>query len=136
MTSSVPSARTFRAENQMAAQAKHPLFRRAAVQSHSFLIPAGETVAVGAYAAESAGLYSALITESANSSAQTNSFCLFRLDDQGTITIVQDASGNFNSTLAEPDKLSFAVDTGAFRVSNQFTDSGDVRVTFARWTTE
>lgn len=124
MSSSIPQAQW--RPSPLLAQQDHPLFREAAIKSHSFTIPAGTSRRISEFDATHAGVYSILITDTANTSAVNSAYGLFRLDNSGTVTFIQDAGGHFSGTFGDPDKLSVAVDTGGTYLSNQFTDTGPV----------
>ena len=127
MTSSIPKAEW--RPSPLLAQQDHPLFREVTTKSHSFTIPAGTSKLISVFDETHAGVYSILITDTANTSAINSAYGLFRLDHQGTVTFIQDAGGHFSGTLADADKLSVAVDTGGTYISNQFTDTGPVTCT-------
>lgn len=126
MSSSIPQAEW--RPSPLLAQQDHPLFREAAIRSHSFTIPGGETLRISEFNVDHAGVYSILITDSANTTARNNALGLFRLDNSGTVTFIQDAGAFFSGTFEEPDALSVAVDTGGIYLSNQFADSGPTTV--------
>jgi hypothetical protein len=98
----------------------HQLFREAANRGFLFNAPNGTAVTITPFTAKCAGLYGVVMTTGSNVS-----FGLFRLDDGGTVTIIQDASALLTNS-ATPSKVGIFVQSGtALRLHNQLAASAD-----------
>lgn len=90
MSSNIPAAATRTAPTLDGHD--HPLFRQAAASSYKFEVAAGNDAAptdtiIGDFKAKYAGVYAVLLETGDNTSHG-----LFRLDDGGTVTFIQDAA--------------------------------------------
>jgi hypothetical protein len=87
MSSSIPAAVTRPAPTM----GPHPLFRQTAIRSFKFDVAAGDNITptsaiIDDFTADKAGLYGVILETGDNTT-----FGIFRLDNGGTVTIVQDA---------------------------------------------
>lgn len=97
----------------------HPLFRATAIKSYKFDVAAGnnasptETI-VGTLRTDYAGLYGIILETGDNTT-----FGLFRLDNGGTITIVQDAGADLAATPTNA-KVAIYNNSGVITLNNRW----------------
>ena len=105
----------------------HRLFREAASQGFKFSAPNGSIITITDFNAQCAGLYGVVMETGSNTS-----FGIFRLDNGGTVTIVQD-SGALLSNSSTINKVAIFVQSGtALRLNNQLAASADCNLTMFR----
>jgi hypothetical protein len=97
----------------------HPLFREAPGRPYKFDVAAGNNAAptetiVDTLRADYAGLYSIVLTTGDNTT-----FGVFRLDDGGTVTIVQDAGAGLAATPTNA-KVAFYNNSGVLTINNRW----------------
>lgn len=117
MSSNIPAAAT-RAAPTLSGH-DHPLFRQAAAQSYKFSVAAGNNAAqtstiIGPFLAKFAGVYAVLLE-----TGDDTTHGLFRLDDGGTVTFIQDAGADFANTPTNA-KVAIYNDSGVLTINNRF----------------
>ena len=115
MSSSVPAAVTRPAPTM----GPHPLFRQTAVRSFKFDVAAGNNASptsaiIDTFSADKAGLYGVILETGDNTT-----FGIFRLDDGGTVTIVQDAGADLAATPTDA-KVAVYNNSGVLTINNRF----------------
>lgn len=116
---------------------KHPLFRAAALNSYKFDVAAGNNAAptvatIGTWTAADAGVYLAILETGNNTT-----FGIFRLDNGGTVTFVQDSGAIFAGT-ATNAKVAIYNDSGVLKINNQLgagSTAAAASITITRLTT-
>ena len=115
MSSSIPAAVTRPAPTM----GPHPLFRQTAIRSFKFDVAAGDNITptsaiIDDFTADKAGLYG-VILETGNNTT----FGIFRLDNGGTVTIVQDA-GAVLAAAPTNGKVAIYFGSGVLEIINRF----------------
>jgi hypothetical protein len=115
MSSSIPAAVTRPAPTM----GPHPLFRQTAIRSFKFDVAAGDNATptstiIDDFTADKAGLYGVILETGDNTT-----FGIFRLDNGGTVTIVQDAGADL---AAAPTNAKVAIynNSGVLTINNRF----------------
>lgn len=137
MASAIPQSQTNTVLNSLTSH-KHPVFRQAAAQSYRFEVAAGNnasptTKIIGSFDGFDAGLYSVLLETGNNTT-----FGFFRLDDGGTVTILQDAGAVLAAT-ATNAKVAIFNNSGVLTINNQIgagSTAAAVNVVIARLTVD
>ena len=117
MSSNIPAAET-RAAPTLSGH-DHPLFRQAAASSYKFEVAAGNNAAptstiIGDFKAKYAGVYAVLLE-----TGDDTTHGLFRLDDGGTVTFIQDAGADFANTPTNA-KVAIYNNSGVLTINNRF----------------
>lgn len=123
MTSSVPNAVTRPAPTM----GPHPLFRETAAKSYLFNAPNGTAVTITPFTPTCAGVYGVLMETGSNVS-----FGFFRLDDSGTVTIIQDSADLLRNSAAVAKVGIFVVGGRFLRLHNQLNAAADCNLTIWR----
>jgi hypothetical protein len=115
MSSSIPAAVTRPAPTM----GPHPLFRQDAIRSFRFDAIPGNNASPGStiidtFTADKAGFYGVMLVVGDNTT-----FGIFRLDDAGTVTIVQDSGADLAATPTNA-KVAIYNNSGVLTIDNRW----------------